>query len=216
VRDTGHGIETKDLPRLFDPFFTTKPIGQGTGLGLSICRQIVDDHGGRIEVESKPGEGSVFRVILPAATEAMPSAPPPTDPAPAVRRGRILVVDDEPKILQLMERTVGAEHHVVTETAAREALRRLKAREEFDVIFCDLMMPDMTGMDLFEETRQFAPELAARFVFITGGAFTPYARGFLDRVPNLCIEKPFDPKKIRALVRDLLLQVDESECAGKG
>ena len=204
VRDTGKGIQAEDLPRLFDPFFTTKPVGQGTGLGLSICRQTVDAIGGRIEVESVLGGGSLFRVVLPAVTEPMPTAPTPSEPAPKSRRSRILVIDDEPMIARFMRRAIGKDHNLVTLAGARPALQQLRDHEHFDLIFCDLMMPDMTGMEFYEELHQLAPEQAERVIFMTGGAFTPGAREFLERVSNLRLDKPFDQKNIRALVRDLL------------
>jgi len=121
-----------------------------------------------------------------------------------VRRGRILVVDDEPKIAAAIRRTLAAEHEVVTATRAAEALERIEDGARFDVILCDLMMPDMTGMDLFGELSKVAPEQARRVVFLTGGAFTPRARAFLDEAPNLRLEKPFDTEELRKIIAELL------------
>ena len=205
VRDTGKGIPNENLSRLFDPFFTTKPIGQGTGLGLSICRQIVETHGGRIEVESELGAGTVFRVLLPPAPDDIAPEPPTrSEPPQPGRRGRILVVDDEPMIVRIMEHILSKEHDVEAVTSARAALDRIRAGERFDLVFCDLMMPDMTGMDLYDAVCGFDPKHAERMIFMTGGAFTPRAQEFLDRTPNLHVEKPFNAKNLRALVRDLL------------
>lgn len=102
----------------------------------------------------------------------------------------------------MIQRTLAAEHDVVTTTAAEEALKRIQAGEVFDVILCDLMMPQMTGMELHAELLRIAGEQAARMVFLTGGAFTPSARAFLDEVSNLRLEKPFAPQNLRAVVND--------------
>ena len=205
VSDTGCGIPPAERAKLFEPFFTTKPAGQGTGLGLAICQRIVEAHGGRIEVESEPGRGSTFRVFLPTAAAATPERveAPATEVAPG-RRGRILVVDDELLLCRLMERALAAEHEVVTCTRARDALTRIVAGERFDLLFCDLMMPEMTGMELHQALDEAAPDQAERTIFLTGGAFTPGAGEFLARVPNPRLEKPFDLRSLRALVRALL------------
>jgi CheY-like chemotaxis protein len=213
VRDTGTGIAPEHLPRLFDPFFTTKPVGEGTGLGLAICHGIVSSLGGELSVESQLGLGSTFRVTLPAATtldaEAQTSeraslkAGSPSAQSPT-RRARILVIDDDPHVGNAVRETLAREHDVVALTSASEALRRLEGGESFDLILCDLMMPVMTGVDLHEILRRARPELAARMVFLTGGAFTARARTFLAEVPNPRLEKPFDPKSLRSFVRQLL------------
>jgi CheY-like chemotaxis protein len=203
VRDTGVGIPEENLERVFEPFFTTKPVGVGTGLGLSICHGIVSGFGGRMSVESRVSQGSTFRVILPAAAGARPAEPATqasVEPAPG-RRGRILVVDDEPMIGVAIRRTLQREHEVVTTTSAREAQARLRDGEHFDLILCDVMMPEMSGVDLHQELSSQAPQLAERMVFLTGGAFTPNARAFLSQVKNPRVDKPFSAEELRALVR---------------
>ncbi len=203
IADTGAGMSPGVQKRLFEPFFTTKPAGVGTGLGLAICQRIVTDLGGRIEVESEFGKGSVFRVHLPqASSERASSAAPAIAPSPARRRGRILVIDDEPMLGTMIGTILSTEHEVVTTTRGREALDRVSSGERFDVVLCDLMMPDVTGMDLHDELARGTPDQAACVIFMTGGAFTVRAREFLDRVPNLRIEKPFDLMQLRALVND--------------
>jgi len=200
VRDTGAGIPAEVLGRIFDPFFTTKPFGVGTGLGLSICDRIVRSFGGEIEVESELGAGTVFRVLLPPAVarRAAP-APLPSLPAP-LHQGRVLVVDDEPAIGSAIRRALGHEYEVRVATSAAEALRWVRGGERFDVIFCDLMMPERTGMDLYEDLRAEAPEYVDRVIFVSGGAFTDRTRAFLDSVPNPRIDKPFDVRDLRAAV----------------
>ncbi len=203
IADTGAGMSPEVRKRLFEPFFTTKPAGVGTGLGLAICQRIVTELGGRIEVGSELGKGSVFRIHLPQArSERAPSAAPASAPSPARRRGRILVIDDEPMLGTLISATLSAEHEVVTTTRAQEALDRVSSGQRFDVVLCDLMMPDLTGMDLHGELARGAPDQAERMIFMTGGAFTVRAREFLDRVANLRIEKPFDLMQLRALMND--------------
>ena len=203
IADTGVGMAPEVMARLFTPFFTTKPVGVGTGLGLSICHRIVTGLGGTIDVRSEVGEGTTFRVVLPAAQHDVPAQAASLPAAqPSGRRGRVLVVDDEPMITRAVQRILGGEHDVVAMDDPAAALQRVIAGERFDVILCDLMMPQMTGMDLHAELSMRARDQAARMVFITGGAFTPEARSFLDHTPNQRVEKPFDPMQLRALIND--------------
>ncbi len=201
IHDTGPGMSAEVLGRLFTPFFTTKPTGVGTGLGLAICKRIVTALGGEIHVESRVGHGSTFRVLLPAS-RLQPGATPAPSLAvrKAIRRGRVLVVDDEPMIGATIRRTLAADHDVsVTHTAA-DALALITAGSRFDVIFSDLMMPQMTGMDFYERLRASEAEQASRIVFLTGGAFTQHAREFLDQATNEWMEKPFDLALLRSIV----------------
>jgi CheY-like chemotaxis protein len=205
VQDTGPGIPLDVIGRIFDPFFTTKPVGVGTGLGLAICRSTIVALGGEIGVESEPDRGTIFRVVLPPA-RAPDEAPPPraAAPAPAGRRGRVLIVDDEPRIGAMIRRILASEHDLTVLTSAQEALGRFEQGERFDAILCDLMMPEMTGMDLHAALATLAPDQADRMVLLTGGAFTPKAAQFLDRVPNVRLEKPFESANLRAVVRRLV------------
>jgi CheY-like chemotaxis protein len=114
--------------------------------------------------------------------------------------GRILVVDDEPLVGRLVERALAREHRVVVLTSGRAALELIVAGERFDLVLCDLMMPEMTGMDLHEQVKALAEDQAERMVFLTGGAFTRRAREFLEDRP--CLEKPFDLSALEALVRE--------------
>ncbi len=203
VQDTGSGIPRENLTRIFDAFFTTKPVGVGTGLGLSICHRIITGLGGDLEVESELGKGSVFRVVLPPARKSLPAAPRISAPVPVkARRGRVLVVDDEPMIATAIGRTLAFEHEVVVSQNAASALERILGGERFDVLLCDLMMPQMTGMDLYAALAEHAPDQAERMVFLSGGAFTTAARAFLDEVPNERLEKPFDTRQLSSLVNE--------------
>jgi CheY-like chemotaxis protein/anti-sigma regulatory factor (Ser/Thr protein kinase) len=204
VHDNGFGIPPELIDRVFDPFFTTKPTGVGTGLGLPICQSIVKSLGGEIGVESSPGEGTVFRVTLPAQPRATKLLTPTPMPAPVEPgRARVLVVDDELALASMLQRVLEDEHEVHVRTTAHEALELLTSGEEFDVVLCDLLMPAMSGMDLYRELKRYRPGLEDRMVFMTGGAFTPRAAEFLGLVSNRRIEKPFDLSQVRRLVREL-------------
>ncbi len=204
VRDTGSGIPPEMLERIFDPFFTTKPAGMGTGLGLAICQGILSELGGGLSVRSEPGQGSTFTVQLPAALPASVSRPPSRQ-LPALRPSRMLGSDDEPAVARALVRLIGPHHQVALAGGGLDGMARLAdPAESFDVIFCDLMMPDAAGMDVYEQVRQARPELARRFIFITGGSFTPRARHFLETVPDRWLEKPFDEQRLRRLVGEVL------------
>jgi PAS domain S-box-containing protein len=208
IRDTGCGIAPENQRKVFDPFFTTKDVGVGTGLGLFVCHGIVAELGGELSLESQVGRGTCFRVALPPAplhaSETRRGGTTPAESRPPGRRGRVLIVDDEPLVVAALSRGLAAEHEVFTCTRATDALDRIERGERFDLIMCDLMMPEMTGMDLHSRLSQSRPSEAGRMIFLTGGAFTTEARAFLDRVTNHRMEKPFDLQALRALVRDRL------------
>ncbi len=206
VHDTGCGILPEHLTDLFQPFFTTKPIGMGTGLGLPICQRIVHEMGGTIDVESTVGRGSRFRLTLPAAKSSPPEIEPPPSPMPSATKranlGRLLVVDDDPMILKVVQRILGRDHDVCTVQGGDEAERLIAQGSRFDVILCDLMMPQMTGMELHARLTEIAPSQAEVMIFLTGGAFSEAAAAFLDRIPKIRIDKPFASPHLRAVVRD--------------
>ena len=205
IRDTGRGIPPEIQARIFDPFFTTKAVGVGTGLGLWICQGILNPLGGAIGVVSDPGRGAVFRVTLPPVKMDIEDSEVGSGPIEISRDGaRILIIDDEPMILSALRRAIGAEYRVTCVSDGRDALARLKRGERFDVILCDLMMPELTGMDLHDELAKAAPDVVERMIFVTGGAFTPRAREFLDRIPNARVEKPVDFQNLRILIRNLM------------
>jgi PAS domain S-box-containing protein len=202
VSDTGAGIPPEIIGRIFDAFFTTKAVGAGTGLGLAICQRIVSDMGGQLTVESKVGSGTTFRVALPVARrEAGMLTPIGVHPQATIRRGRILIVDDEALVANVIQRVLAKDHDVVTVIVAREALAMCASGEKFDLILCDLMMPEMTGMDLYRELMVVTPDQANKMIFLTGGAFTASAQAFLTEPNKEYIEKPFDAANLRAIVQ---------------
>jgi two-component system cell cycle sensor histidine kinase/response regulator CckA len=236
VVDTGEGILPENLPRIFDPFFTTKPPSRGFGLGLSVARDIVESLGGEIAAESAGPRGTTLRVVLPPMSSApvpvpRPAARPHVPHVPHARpiagqvarveeprwpvgearaKGmpvRLLVVDDDPMVARAI--SFALDYEVVLASSGREAQQILGSDRRFDAVLCDLMMPEVTGMDLFDAIARTDPELAGRFVFMTGGAFTARARRFIASVPNPHIEKPFQLGTLRAFVRAAIK--DESD-----
>jgi signal transduction histidine kinase len=196
ISDTGCGIPPGLLESIFDPFFTTKPPGQGTGLGLSIATSIVHALHGRIEVESLVGKGTTFRVHLPAAPEpsqSLAEAPGSSTPEPesALRRAHILVVDDEPRVADVLVMLLGDDHDVEVVTSGRAALDRLLGEVSYDAVLCDLNLRDLPSWTLYDKISAQRPTLARRIIFMTGGAYTPRSRELLARAPNPCLEKPF-------------------------
>jgi len=202
VRDTGTGIPAPLLDRVFDPFFTTKPIGLGTGLGLSISHSIVTGMGGEISAKSELGHGTVLRIALPPSRSptVRPLAASGPSKAGSARSATVLVVDDE-QAIGLAIRRVLATHAVTVVTTAQAALDLLAEGKEFDVVLTDLMMPGMSGMELYREMVRRDPKVAETVVFLTGGAFTAEAHAFLDGVGNERINKPFDSKALREMVQ---------------
>jgi PAS domain S-box-containing protein len=203
IEDTGCGIAPELTAKIFEPFFTTKPIGAGTGLGLSICQRIIESFGGSISVKSQLGRGSTFYVRLPVAPESERGLPKVAEPSTSVsRRLRAIVIDDEARVAGALSRLLEDDHDVVTESDPRRALQRLEAGEDYDIVFCDLMMPTLSGMDLHQALVRSAPNVAERFVFVTGGACTPQTQLFLSTVRNPCLEKPIDRKLLDRLLRE--------------
>jgi signal transduction histidine kinase/CheY-like chemotaxis protein len=191
VTDSGPGIPESLRERIFEPFVTTKPVGEGTGLGLFVSRNLVHEMGGSIEVTNRPSGGALLRVRLPRLSSGV-SAPAeaPAAPAPSAR---VLIIDDNVNLGRVMaEALEGDQHSVEVVQTGREAVDRLGGGERFDIVLCDLMMKDMSGMDVYEELKRRRPGAEGALVFMTGGAFTEPARRFLGSVANPWIQKPFD------------------------
>jgi CheY-like chemotaxis protein len=137
---------------------------------------------------------------LPAWSPTASQPAVPLDSIGPVRRGRVLIIDDEQLIAAAVQRTLAVDHEVTTLARARDALEQLMQGSCFDLILCDIMMPEMNGMELYTELLRIAPEQATRMVFLTGGPCTTLAKDFLAQVPNAHIEKPFDTRRLRLLV----------------
>lgn len=206
VADDGPGIPLEDQDRIFEPFHTTKLDEGGTGLGLAVCLAIVAHHEGRLYCESTPGEGARFFVELPAGNGRViagtqdPASPSETLPPAA----RVLLVDDEPSILELMQKVLSAEGlEVETAETGREALRLLRERS-YSLVISDLRMPDVNGWMLYQHMLRHHPELAQRLIFTTGDMAATEDGGLLKETGLLCLAKPFSSKELLALVRRVL------------
>ena len=191
IADTGCGMPESVRSRVFEPFFTTKP--KGSGLGLALCADIVRRHSGEIRVQSEPGKGSVFEVRLPGDTGLVMSQKPQfasEAPSPA-RRARVLVIDDEEMLLKAYRRMLSQRHDVVVARGGANALELLRIDHDFDVVLCDLMMPDIDGKAVYEMLSSVSPALAARVIFCSGGAFSSRLSDFVSGLPNVTLDKPF-------------------------
>lgn len=211
IRDTGVGILTEMQERIWDPFFTTKDPGAGTGLGLSISREIIDRSGGRLYVESpvpgtNPPGGSRFIIELPTTSAAL-SAPPSGVPSWAPRSiggaAKVLIIEDESSLARALASELGRVHEVVVAANASEAMQAW-SKKSFDVIFCDVRMPVMTGEALFEMVRQERPDIAARFVFMTGVGFGANFERFLSESGRPILEKPFSVEDALDIIRKVV------------
>jgi PAS domain S-box-containing protein len=214
VSDTGCGIAPEIVSKIFDPFFTTKPPGKGTGLGLSISHSILQEHHGKIWVESELGKGTSFHLEIPVVACEQEAAK--AEPLPAgsgvgdveENRRRLLVVDDEAGIREVLELILtGQGYEVVTAGNGAEAMERIHA-EKFDLIISDMHMPEMDGEKLFELIREKDEAMTERVVFVTGDTVSAKSRSFLERTGVRWLGKPFNIKDVEDTVGDLLKSSD--------
>lgn len=225
VADNGSGLKEEDLTRVFDPFFTTREVGQGTGLGLSVCYGIVREHGGQIRARNSETGGAVFTIELPVMAESLIPATPvpaPIEPGPVVpspsyaviappeddldqtpRRRTALVVDDEESNAALVRRVLaGAGYDVESTTLSRRALVMIE-RNAYDAVIADVKMPELSGQELYGRVCQIRPEMARRFIFITGDIDGEDTREFLDQSRCSYFMKPFNLERLTAAVDTL-------------
>jgi PAS domain S-box-containing protein len=203
IADNGRGLTEEELSKVFDPLYLSRTSAPA-GVSLSVAKTIAQSVGGELTVESAPQRGTTAKVTLPGAEVRAASREMMAARAASLPPGqaRVLLVDDEPLISASLRRLLMRDCEVVVANGGAPALATLAKDEAFDVIFCDLMMPDVTGMDVYAELRKDRPELADRVVFLTGAGFTPRIQEFLNRVPNARMDKPVDVQKIRAIVRE--------------
>ncbi len=202
VRDTGAGIPADVLPRVTEPFFTTKPVGVGTGLGLAVCSNLVKRLGGELRIESVVGQGTKVTIALPPATSAAESAGAAELPSmTSGERLRFLLIDDDPAVLRALDRMLRG-HDVTLAHGGREALAIVERRRDFDLVLCDVMMPEITGVEVARALAERAPELARRLIFITGGVTTERAQAFLGAARHRVLQKPVELSALRSLCRE--------------
>jgi PAS domain S-box-containing protein len=187
------------------PFDPLSSISGGVDAGLAICHGIVTSLGGEMRCAIRPGRGTSFQVLLPAAEWTRPEASPAPQPQPSLLppsdRARVLVVDDDPGVGKALRLMLEEDHDVTCVTSPRDALKLLLADGGFDIVFCDLMMPELSGVDLYQALYLNRPGYERRLVFMTGGAFMPEEASFVTQVKSPIMEKPFDMRRIQALVR---------------
>lgn len=203
ISDSSPGLPPDELERAFDPFAGGADRLRA-GMGLYVCQRIVSTLGGQIRASSSTSEGNRFYVRLPLCNPAEDAASRPNLRLVPSRPVRVLVVDDEELVLRAFLRTLEG-HEVDCARSGSEAIEMLHTREPYDLVLCDVMMPDMNGEDVFLAAAAISDSLQERFVFVTGGAFTKEANNFLNRVSNRRIEKPFSKASIRELIAQLRL-----------
>jgi PAS domain S-box-containing protein len=219
VADNGPGIPSEIVGKIFDPFFTTKAPGKGTGLGLSISNTILQEHRGKIWVQSEVGKGARFFVELPVVQcEAEAAAPKPADGKPATAADnmnhRLLIVDDEPGIVEVLNEVLTAKgYRVETAASGVEAMSRV-SDGRYDLIISDLCMPEMDGQKFYETVRDLDPRLANRMIFVTGDTVSPKSRKFLESTGKRWLSKPFNIGDVERMVGTLLTQTPTAARSG--
>jgi len=206
VLDSGIGIPEENLTKIFDPFFTTKPRGIGTGLGLSICHEIIASMRGQLTAENRSTHGAKFVVEIPALSayqsQVALNQQKNKSTRPPSRSAHILIIDDESLAAKALGRML-REHRVEIADHAPTGMK-MAIENHYDVIFCDLMMPELSGMAVYASVLRENPESAAKMVFITGGTFTEEARSFATFHAAHCLFKPFDGQLVKATVERML------------
>ena len=200
ITDTGCGIIPAVTDQIFTPFFSTKSPERGVGIGLSVCQQILDGHDAQLDFETTVGEGTCFTVHIPCQIEDDAQSETSDDEQCTSAARRIAVIDDEPHLLASFDRILGRSHRLRRFQNAREFLDALAMGESFDLIFCDLNMPNFSGIDVYDSLVENHPEMVDRTVFVTGGITTLSAFHFVERVGPPLLEKPFGMAAIRDVV----------------
>lgn len=204
IEDNGMGISEDDLTHVAEPFFTRRGENGGTGLGLSICRRIILEAGGDLKITSKLGSGTKVTITLPSLgnTTAKELGKAEGDEIVLSERKRIAVVDDEPLVTNLVDRVLRKHFEVVVFNDARVALRCINNGAEFDLVLCDIMMPEMDGRRFYEAMGERMP-----FLFLTGGAVTEENMAFASRMDQegRVLYKPFEAANLVRVIKQILV-----------
>jgi CheY-like chemotaxis protein len=206
LNDDGPGVSPDVRAKIFDPFFTTKDVGKGTGLGLTVAYAIIQEHGGRIRVESTSGRGASFVVELPVTpgTQRAQAAAPTAEELKRLAGRRVLVVEDEPGLAGAVCDALTDAGFVVDRAAdGEEALGCVRERP-YDLVICDLKMPRLDGRAFYRAIAATAPELAARLIFVTGDVVGTDAERFLEESGCPWLAKPFRLGDLLRAARDVL------------
>jgi PAS domain S-box-containing protein len=201
IADSGPGIPAADLAQIWDPFWTTKAEGEGTGLGLAVVHGIVAGHGGSIDVRSEPGHGTTFTIRLPAAAAQNEVRTAERETQAASRPLDILVVDDEPAIVQFVESYLISRGHAVVVAHDGPTALQLAQQSGFDLVICDLRMPHMDGAEVIERLRAMPHMKGTRYIVCTGDASSLSARLKIDEIkPAAVLTKPYRIEELRKAI----------------
>ena len=214
ARGVFSGIQPEIADRIFEPFVTTKGVGFGMGMGLSITRNVLQGMGGTIEVAYSSPEGTTFGLTLQPYEEESEEAPDSYAEAEAVSgredaRLNVLIIDDEERVLAYLKNAL-SHHDVSVEIDGRKAVDRASTGD-FDVVLCDLMMPRMSGMEIYSELKERSPNVASRMLFMTGGVFAEKVAEFLETLPGRWIEKPINFGELESRIWSMIEAVEGSK-----
>ncbi|UCD57467.1 MAG: GAF domain-containing protein [Candidatus Hydrogenedentota bacterium] len=209
--DNGHGIKEGDRSKVFEPFFTTKEVGKGTGLGLSVSYGIIKEHGGNLFLDESHSDGTKIVIVLPIVRTPQPAGQSVMEediPEPSRSGGKILVVDDEEIVAEFMRMALSSRGFVVDCATNGEKAYGLLVSNRYDLIITDIRMPgEMDGRDLFVRVQAESPEMANRFVFITGDIMEKETAKFLKESGKAFLLKPFSIKDLQQVVDKTLQEV---------
>lgn len=208
ISDSASVLDTVAQKTMFDPLASASSARTGLHFGLAISREVVEAMGGSIEVLSKRPSGATLVIKLPSCSPST-YAPPATKPAllRPKTRDSIMVVDDDPLMCDVLEAMLSTDYEVSAFTSPRAALATM-LESDVDLILCDVMMPELSGIDLYEKLARDRPELAKRLIFLTGGAFTERARMFLDRIARPVLSKPFSRRELVSTIEQTLANAE--------